>query len=65
MGAGDEPGSAIETSRARAGHEEPDAIVTAYLVSGDSGVVDMADDVVAVEGLRGGTGSDFEDGGIV
>lgn len=50
---------------ARAGHEEPDAVVAAYFVGGDGRMVDVADDVVPVEGLRGGTGPDFEDGSVV
>ena len=53
------------TGGARAGHEEPDAIVAAYFVRGDGGVVDMADDVVPVERLRGSARPDFEDESVV
>ena len=65
MRAGDEPSGAILAGRARTGHEEPDAVVAADLVRGHGGVVDMADDIVPVEGLCAGPGPNFEDGGIV
>lgn len=65
MGAGDEARGAVAAGAARAGDEEADAEVSADVVGGDGGVVDVADDVVAVEGLRGGAGADFEDGGVV
>lgn len=65
MGAGDESRGAVVAGGARAGDEEPDAVVAADLVRGDGGVLDVADDVVPVEGLRGGAGPDFEDGGVV
>lgn len=53
------------TGGARAGHEEPNAVVAAYFVGGDGRVMDMADDVVPVEELRGGAGPNFEHGSIV
>ena len=53
------------TGRARTGHEEPDAVVAADLVRGHGGVVDMADDIVPVEGLCAGPRPNFEDRGIV
>ena len=65
MGAGDESCGPVVTGGARAGHEEPNAVVAAYFVGGDGGVVDMADDVVTVKRLRGGAGPDSEDGSVV
>ena len=63
--AGDESCGTVVASGARAGHEEPDAVVPTKLVGGDGRVVDMADNVIPVERLRGSTGSDFEHGSVV
>ena len=53
------------TGGARAGHEKSDSVVAAKLVIGDGRVVDVANDVVPVEGLRDGAGPNFEDGSVV
>lgn len=65
MRARDEPRGAIATGGAGTGHEEPDAVVAAYFVRGNGGVVDMADDIVPVQGLRIRARPNFEDGGVV
>lgn len=61
----DEPRGAIVTGGARTRHKKPDSVVAAELVRGSGRVVDMADDIVSVEGLRPGAGANFEDGRVV
>lgn len=65
MRARDEPRGTIVAGGACASHKEPDSVIASYLVRGNGRVVDMADDVVSVEGLRAGTGPNFEHGGVV